>query len=306
MSFDVPIAFCFYNRPEQTQQVFSEIRNIAPRELLLISDGPNSNRAGDTEKVLRCREVVKQIDWDCSVRRCYSVNNLGCRIRMSSGLNWAFQHAESLIVLEDDCLPSRSFFTFCREALERYRDDESVFMVSGDRFLPTLDGSQAYRSKWAHIWGWASWSRAWQFYDLELQDWPQRAQTNWLQEWCDRETEVEHWRSVFDQVHQSAIDTWDYSWMYTLWSQNAHCVIPPKNLVTNIGFAHDATHTVDPDSALANLPRHELQNVVWPSGTERDLDADCWTFDNIFDASNRKPEQSWLTRWKRRLFGRAA
>lgn len=299
MGFDVTIAFFFFNRPEPTRRVFEAIRAQQPNRLLLIGDGPRPDIEGEAELVDAVREIVSCVDWDCDVESHLSSSNLGCRRRMATGLDWAFDRSEQLIILEDDCLPEPSFFGYCRELLQRYQDNPEVMMVSGDNFQPAPRSPNSYYfSRWAHIWGWASWRRAWEHYDLTLSRWPERKQCKkaWQFDHPDYES---HWSAVFDQVHAGKIDTWDFSWQYSIFQQQGLVILPEVNLVSNLGFGVDATHTTQSNSKLANLPTSKMGNLQHPPRIERNVVADDWTFRNIFapeEATKPNPATSWFRR----------
>jgi hypothetical protein len=252
MSLDVAVCFCIFNRPDTTRRVFDRIRDARPARLLVVGDGPRADRPGEADLVRACREIVSGVDWPCRVETCYSETNLGCARRMSSGLTWAFSQADPLIVLEDDCVPDPSFFGYCQELLVR-ANDARVAMISGDCFAPataTSTGTTApasYRfSTWAHIWGWASWRRAWAQYDLAIRNWPRLKQTGALLRVLGDRNQAAYWTGVFDAVHAGQIDTWDYSWQFTVFRTGGLVVLPSVNLVSNIGLVARGTHTRDP------------------------------------------------------------
>lgn len=243
-----PIAFLVFNRPDTTIRVFEEIRRAQPPKLLVVADGPRPEHPGEAEQCAAARAIVEQVDWDCVVLRNYAETNMGCRLRVSTGLDWVFANEEEAIILEDDCLPHPTFFRFCEELLERYRDDERVTMISGDNFQ---FGKQRtpysyYFSRYVHVWGWASWRRAWQNYNVNIELWPEIKEGNWLQDLLGNRKAVRYWTKGFDQVYQGKIDTWDYQWTFASWVQNGMNVIPKVNLVSNIGFSKQATHTTIP------------------------------------------------------------
>jgi hypothetical protein len=260
--FDIPIAFCIFNRPQPTRQVFEAIRAVHPKELYLIGDGPRSDVASDQTNVELARNVVANVDWVCDVKVNFSDTNLGCKQRMASGIDWAFESAEQLIILEDDCLPDVSFFEFCRVLLDRYREDERVMMISGDNFQPQPTTEYSYYfSRWAHIWGWATWKRAWQNFDVEVSSWPKVRAERSLFGLMSGDDEYLHWVNTLDQQHAGQIDTWDFPWMYAMWINSGLCILPERNLVTNLGFGDDATHTTDASSKLANLASESIQFI---------------------------------------------
>ena len=175
-------------------------------------------------------------------------------MRVSSGLDWVFDTVEEAIILEDDCLPHPTFFRYCQELLDYYQDDKRIMMISGDNFQfgrKRTDYSY-YFSKFNHIWGWASWRRAWKYYDVEMALWPEIRDSQWLQNYIGDKNQTYYWQKIFEDTYRGQIDTWDYQWGFTCWIQNALCIIPTLNLISNIGFRPDATHTKQ-DSLLANI-----------------------------------------------------
>ena len=274
-----PVAFFVFNRPELTARVFQRIREARPHKLLLVADGPRASRSDDAAKCAAARDIVSKVDWDCEVLKNFSDVNLGCKRRVSSGLNWVFEHCSEAIVLEDDCLPSRSFFHFCSELLAKFRDDERIMHVGAANFQPQPRGEPSYYfSRYAHIWGWATWRRAWKYYDVALASWPQRKRTNAFADLVQDQVELAHWSSIFDRVHGGKIDTWDYQWQYACWSQRGLSIIPNANLVSNLGFGPDATHTTQ-TSAIAQNPLGEIRNLYHSVEVARNVEADRYTFE---------------------------
>lgn len=240
-----PVAFIIFNRPDTTEQVFAEIAKARPPILLVVGDGPRTNRPGEADKVAACRGFIDRVDWPCEVLTNFSEKNLGCKVRVSSGLDWVFEQVPEAIILEDDCLPQPTFFRFCQELLDRYRDDERIGMISGDNYLfGSLDISGSYYfSKYSNIWGWASWRRAWKNYDVSLFDWHEYSKNKHLNNFNMQKPEIRFWSEVFSKTHRGEIDTWDYQWVFSNLSNNRLSINPSVNLISNIGFGLEATHT---------------------------------------------------------------
>ena len=257
-----PVAFIIFNRPDTTARVFAEIAKAKPTKLLIVGDGPRTQRTGEAERVAATRAIIEQVNWPCEVLTNFSEINLGCKRRVSSGLDWVFTQVEEAIILEDDCLPDPSFFRFCQEMLETYRFDKRVGMISGDNFqFGRIRGNESYYfSKYTHIWGWASWRDRWQTYDVDMQLWPELLEQQRLEDLVLEKSEVPFWTSIFERVYRGKIDTWDYQWCFANWVQGRINVMPSVNLISNIGFGHDATHTTM-SSPLANLP---TSPVIFP------------------------------------------
>ena len=252
------VAFFIFNRPEPSRQVFESIREARPQKLYVVADGPRAGREGEAEKCLATRRGVLQlIDWPCEVHTNFAEKNLGCKWRMASGLDWVFSKEEQAIILEDDCVPDVSFFPFCDELLERYRDDQRVMTICGGNYqegkVRTPDSY--YFSKYPRIWGWASWRRAWEHYDVNMRLWPEIRDGRWLLDICGgKENAARYWHGIFEATYQNRIDTWDYQWLMAHWLNRGLTVIPNKNLISNIGWGKDATHTTTESDPCANLP----------------------------------------------------
>ncbi len=241
----IPVAFIIFNRPDTTERVFAEIARARPPKLLVIADGPRANRVDEAEKCAAARAIIERVDWDCQVLTQYAEVNLGCRERVSSGLNWVFQTVEEAIVLEDDCLPHPTFFRFCEELLERYRDDERVMMVSGANFQFGRQRTEYsyYFSRYTHPGGWAAWRRAWQYYDVQVKAWPLIRDNHWLEDILRDRYAARYWATRFEQCYNDLFDTWDFQWLFACWIQSGLVILPNVNLVSNIGFRADGTHT---------------------------------------------------------------
>jgi hypothetical protein len=283
----IPIAFIVFNRPDKTQKVFSEIAKAKPPKLLVICDGARKDRAGDLERVDLVRQIVSQVDWPCEVLTNFSDVNLGCKKRVSSGLDWVFKQVSEAIVLEDDCLPSQTFFRFCQEMLRRYQNDQRIGIISGANFRSDLRFSQDsyFFSKYVHIWGWASWSDRWQnTYDVNMTLWPRLRDENLIRDFIDK-AEVKYWTDIFNLVCEGKIDTWDYQWFFANLIKGRVNITPAKNLISNIGFDAEATHTTR-TSPFANLPTLSLEfPLSHPADVKSNLNADRFMFRYCFQPS---------------------
>jgi len=254
-----PIIFIIFNRPDTTSRVFESIRAAKPEQLLVVADGARGNRSGEAEKCAAARAIVDSVDWDCDVQRNFSSTNMGCRLRVSSGITWAFELVEKAIILEDDCVPSASFFRYCAELLDRYENDQRIMMISGDNHLfGQADIADSYYfSRYPHVWGWATWRRAWMKYDLNMEHWPQIRARKLFDQYLPKGRERDRWNSAFESVYDGKVDTWDYQWVYSIWANSGLSIAPAQNLIRNIGFHAEATHT-QVDSIYSSLDALEL------------------------------------------------
>lgn len=271
-----PVALFVFNRPSTTEVVFEAIAAQRPNVLLLIADGPRPTRIGEAEQCARVRQIVTRVNWQCDVRTNFAAKNLGCRLRMASGLDWVFSEVERAIILEDDCVPDPSFFRFCEELLERYANDTRVMQLSGFNRLGTTGdrGASYLYSKFGPIWGWATWRRAWQSYDVQMKSWPAVRTDTHLALYDSRRER--RWRlSVFDKTYRNEIDTWDYQWAFAKMINSGLSVIPHRSLVANIGFGPDATHTTEVREAP--MPIFEMPFPL--------IHPQCIVRDHAFDAA---------------------
>ena len=240
-----PILFLLFNRPDTTQKVFNEIRKAKPKQLFVAADGPRENEENDIEKCRATKDIINQVDWDCEVKTLFREKNLGLKIGISSAIDWFFENVEEGIILEHDCVPHPTFFQFCQELLEKYREDERIFVITGDNFLfghKRTDYSY-YFSRYVHCWGWATWRRAWLHYDGEIKIWPEIKNGNWLKDVVGSAGAVRWWSNRFQHAYENKIAAWDYLWVFSCWMQNGLTITPNVNLISNIGFGPEATHT---------------------------------------------------------------
>ena len=247
-----PVAFIIFKRPDTTKQVFETIRQAKPPKLLVIADEARENQPEEAEKCAATRAIIDQVDWDCEVFKNYADKNMGCRKRVSSGLNWVFETVEEAIILEDDCVPDPTFFRFCEELLEKYRDDRRIMTICGTNVLgewkPNLQSY--FFSSYYSCWGWATWKRAWNYYDVEMKLWSNPDIKKRVREILANDQQYRVWEKLFNSVKQA--DTWDFQWFLSYILQSGLVIIPSVNLVSNIGFSAEATHTKEKD-IRANL-----------------------------------------------------
>ncbi len=293
MSLKTPIAFIIFNRPDLTSIVFERIREIQPEKLFVIADGPRPSHPEDNSKCKATREIIdKGVDWACQVFRDYSKVNLGCKMRPASGLNWVFSQVSEAIVLEDDCLPSLFFFKFCEDLLIRYRSESRIMHISGDNFQGWRKRGKYsyYFSKYSHIWGWATWRRAWRLYDLQLKSWSDPESRKIIDSVFDTDEERKYWTKIFNDTHDNfeKSTAWSYSWLYTCWINQGLSVCPAINLVENIGIGSDSTHT-NKEAERLRTPAKSLRNIKHPSTITRHIKADKYTFRYCFALEELQP-----------------
>jgi hypothetical protein len=251
-----PVAFFIFRRPDTSARVFAEIARAKPPVLLVVADGPRPDRPGEAEQCAAARRIISQVDWPCEILTNYSEMNLGCRRRLASGLDWVFDTVEEAIILEDDCLPHPTFFRYCEELLAHYRHEPRVMHISGDNFLADRMPTSAsyYFSRYCHVWGWASWRRAWRYFDVDLQMWRQPEARRFLLRLFSNRNERSFWQRTWDAVCAGEVDTWDYQWSFACLVRGGLAVMPSANLVSNLGFGLEATNTGSRRDPMANRP----------------------------------------------------
>lgn len=274
------VLFLTFNRLDTTKKVFAEIAKAQPPRLYLASDGPRETVVGEHEKVTTVREYLLQnISWECDVKTLFREENLGCKYAVSGAIDWFFDNEEQGIILEDDCLPDQSFFPFCEEMLDRYCDDNRVWHISGNNFQGGIkrgDGDY-YFSRYNHVWGWASWRDRWSKYEVEIAN-PKELSSQLPQTYAISPREIRYWIHSFSRIANNSLDTWDIQYTFSLWKNRGAAICPQKNLISNIGFGEDATHTNESTSILANLPTGKLlPPYTSPSDNTLNSEADVYT-----------------------------
>jgi len=251
----VPILVLAFNRPDRVRQLFERLTAIQPQQLFFAVDGPRADRPADQELVTQTQKLTELIDWDCKIHTQFQVNNLGCARGVTAGIDWFFSQVSEGIILEDDVLPDPSFFPFCAELLEKYRDDSNVWCVSGSNRLPQERVSQDFSYRFStipQVWGWATWRDRWEKYSLDIGNWRSRGLSN-----LDLLTRVNYsptafafWSANFDLMAKMAVDTWDIQLVNAAMRNNALAAVPNVNLIENIGWGSDATHTHETPRSL--------------------------------------------------------
>lgn len=263
---NTPVLFLVFNRLETTKQVFAKIKEAKPRQLFIAADGARIDKIGEQEKVEEVRKfITDNIDWDCEVKTLFRKNNLGCGKAVSEGITWFFEHVEQGIILEDDCLPEKSFFFFCQEMLEKYKLNENIMHISGTNFLEKkikiIDSY--YFSKYPHIWGWATWKRAWRKYQFILPNYDKNDLIDYFKLYEFSTKQIKYWLKAYFDVKK--IDTWDYQWMFSIWLNEGVSITPTENLVINIGFGDNATHTKKQNIMLPSKAMEKIEPIMHTS-----------------------------------------
>lgn len=260
-NFNTPILLLIFNRMDTTVRVFDAIRQAEPSKLYIACDGARKHKSNEINEVESIRRyVLTHIDWDCEIKILFRETNLGCKVAVSEAITWFFEHESQGIILEDDCLPSQSFFLFCEEMLNYYKDDLRVWHISGNNFQWGKKRGKAdyYFSNYTHIWGWATWANRWKEYDINISTFKEFEKERTIKNIFDDKQEQRFWSDAFKIARTDKISAWDYQWSYCAFINNGLSILPNTNLVKNIGFGSGATHTHDENSKFANIETGEI------------------------------------------------
>jgi hypothetical protein len=297
------VLFLIFNRPETTQKVFDAIRAAKPKRLYVAADGPRPDLPDDHSLCKRTREVVNKIDWECETKTLFRNENAGCKYGVSAAISWFFNQEDEGIILEDDCLPANSFFRFCDTLLEKYRTDDRVRHITGCnlQFGKKWGNASYYFSNRIHVWGWASWKRAWIDYDLNLNKYDVTMVSEQMRNIYDDYFVTEAWTNIFRDVKAGKINSWAYPLDFCNFFNNGLVIIPNENLVSNIGFSStSATNAIDEKSVYAHIPLSEINEITHPVFFVPQKQADLSIIKRDFDIEAKwRKHNAWHRKLKR-------
>jgi len=299
-----PVLFLVFNRPDTTIRVFEEIRKAKPAKLYVAADGPRGTKPGEDLECAKALSFLPKIDWTCQVKTLIRSENLGCKDAVSSAIQWFFEHEEEGIILEDDCLPSNSFFRYCDTMLDKFRDDTRIRHIAGCNLHRGKKWGEdsIFFTNQTHIWGWASWRRVWKDYDKGLTQYQESEISGKMKNIFADPFIVETWTQIFKEVKAGNIDTWDYQLAFLNFLNNGLAINPNVNLISNIGFGVGATHTLSADSIYANLPLEEMDVITTPIYVLPEKQADYAILSHDFNLPHRwKKHNSFKRKIKRFL-----
>ncbi len=295
------VLFIIFNRQDLACVVFEKIREAQPKRLYIAADGPRKDRTDEPEKCeLTRKSILDMIDWDCELKCKFEEQNFGCGLAISSAIDWFFNFEEEGIILEDDCLPNSTFFRFCEEMLSLYRTNKRVRMITGTNFRVSDVATNTYSfSSCFSIWGWATWRHEWNLYDKTMKSWKQTREDGSFQDLFSDRRIYRYWRSIFDKVYDGEIDTWAYQWVYTCLITKGLSIVPSMNLISNLGFREDATHTRSKKSPRAALKTTELVfPLLHPCEVKEDKAMDEFIYKEIYKVFKK---YSYRKQFKRHL-----
>lgn len=286
-----PVLVLIHARPDHTAKLLEAIDEWDISCLYIAADGPRPSHEQDKINCEQARSIALARAGDRPVKTLFRDDNLGLARAISSAIDWFFDHEEHGIILEDDCIPDASFLPFCAELLERYRHEPNVMMISGDSYLPEkLTLTNSYRfTRHVHIWGWATWKRAWAHMDRDMSNWPSLRRSRWLLDVCNGHRDaLRYWRWIFDRAARTLWRSWAYPWTFSMWLNKGVAILPGRNLVTNVGFGDLATNTLDRPDWYDNISSGPVTfPLVHPPSTALDPEIDHWIDRHIFRTTNR-------------------
>lgn len=281
---NTPILFLTFNRIDTTKRVFTKIRKAKPKRLYISSDGPRQNNNEDKSKISEIRNyITNNIDWNCEVYTKLYKKNHGCRRAVSESITWFFNKEPEGIILEDDCLPSKSFFKFCDVLLSKYRDNKQIMHISGNSFVSNhVDNSSYHFLTIQHCWGWASWSDRWVKYGTDLTNYNKKN----ILKISNNPNVISYWENILNKMKNGEIDSWAYQWAFKIIENNGLCINPSVNLVSNIGFDLEASHTTNKNDTNSNMPIYNFEALIHPKKIKIDKIANKITQSRVFGINN--------------------
>ena len=277
------VLFLTYRRFNTAEKVFESIRQAKPPRLYFASNASNPKNIGEGQKVAKVRALIDRIDWPCELYTLFRDKHLSVKHSIPSSIDWFFENEEMGIILEDDCLPSQSFYSFCDEVLEKYKRDDSIGFITAMNYLEKIEKSESYFfSRYPAIWGWATWKRVWVNYDVNMNNLDALLNSDEFIKSFDQTNEYKHWAKWFKKVAAGKVNTWDAQITYLSFIYNYLTITPTVNLLSNIGFGSDSNFTKNPNSPISKMKKLEIDtNLIHP---------DKYFVNNDYDNGRKKIE----------------
>lgn len=300
--FNTPILLIIFNRPDKVERLIESLRSIKPTRIYVSADGPRAEVATDSSRCDLARVALSKIDWPCEISTNFHPHNTGADFGPEKAINWFFDNVEEGIILEDDCLAHPDFFRFVKDMLELYRINEKIMMVSGNNFQNGISRGEGsyYFSKYPSTWGWATWKRAWKYYDTKTLGYEDFIKKNKLNTICQSNSEKKYWSKFFSKIHSGKLEHWDIKWIFAIWNNEGLSITPNVNLVQNVGFGQDATHTFKHDDKMV-VKAIGLDKIIQPLAITVNKEADAYLFEHIYRFTNKKKFLYLIELIKRRL-----
>lgn len=300
---EIPVLFIVFNRPEKTELSLKAIAKVKPKKIYISADGPRIGVESDIGKIKKVRDIINnKIDWPCKIYKHFNKDNLGCKNAPITALKWFFTKEEKGIILEDDCLPSVSFFKYCDVLLKKYKNDFQITSISGSNFGYKSDEIYSYSfTTMMNPSGWATWRREINSVDFELSNWKQMKKYKKIfyllkSNLFNSSSGLDwgwllHWKEIFDQIANNQFNScWDYQWIYYQLTKKKLTIFPCENLVKNIGYDEEGTHTKQ-ETEISTLAAN---NIVFPLSNNKKK-----KINKLFEEAYLKPKWAFYQRQKK-------
>ena len=285
--FDKAVLMLTYNRADLFKKSLSSVLSVMPKRIYIFNDGPKSNPE-DIVKVYEVRKLIQNIKTKSIIIKNFNKYNLGCKKSNLKAIDWFFSKEKEGIIIEDDCIANREFFSFTGEMLNKYRDNNRIFCISGSNFQKEkLSNESYYFSKYNHCWGWATWRDRWKLNDDKISFWPKFKKSKEWDKLHKNKIEKKYWNKIFKNVYNGKMDSWAYPWTLSVWKQKGITITPNVNLVKNIGFGEQSTHSLFIQKSLKYLNKKKFSNkIIHPKKIIINDKADFYVFKNHFKGYN--------------------
>jgi|ERR1035437_3405024 hypothetical protein len=298
-TFDTPILLIIFNRPEKVKILINSLSKIKPSRIYISADGPRKNIFGDEEKCNLAREAAKSIPWPCEIKTNFYQHNIGVAGGMEAAMSWFFSNVEEGIVLEDDCIPNDDCLPFIRSLLIKYRNDPRVMIVCGNNLQDGIQrGHASYYFSNYHTWGYAMWKRTWNVFDAKLNGLDEFIKKRKIDSILEDPVQKKYWISFFKKIRSGKFNFTETRLKFSVWNAGGVCIIPNVNLIKNIGFDNDSTHTFSVDKEKLSLETGELKKIIHPDTMKINYEADDYYFykklKNTFFEKLRHKTKMWL------------
>jgi len=283
-----PILFIIFNRLETAQQVFFSIKKYQPDHLYIAADGSRTDKLGEKEKCESVRTwVLAHIDWECEVQTLFQNKNLGCGRGPSTAISWFFTNEDEGIILEDDTVPHIDFYNYAAILLEKYRGNQDILAINSSNFQDRnrSDGSYYFSMQNGPLCAWATWKRAWELFDFEMEKYSESQIIKSIRWYKTKKRERNWWLDIYRGLKTNRYkgSSWDFQFIFAIWISHGKSIVPNVNLSTNIGFGHEATHTINPNAVTANKRSEAILPISHPSVTKICREADLYYHDFYYD-----------------------
>jgi hypothetical protein len=285
--FDKAVLMLTYNRADLFKKSLSSVLSVMPKRIYIFNDGPKRN-SKDILKVYEVRKLIQNIKTKSIIIKNYNKYNLGCKKSNLKAIDWFFSNEKEGIIIEDDCIANKEFFSFTSEMLNKYRDNNRIFCISGSNFQKEkLSNESYYFSKYNHCWGWATWRDRWKLNDDKISFWPKFKKSKEWDKLHKNKIEKKYWNKIFKNVYNGKMDSWAYPWTLSVWKQKGITITPNVNLVKNIGFGEQSTHSLFVQKSLKYLNKKKFSyKIVHPTKIIINDKADFYVFKNHFKGYN--------------------